>query len=595
MKSLFRSHFHLWCFLTLFASPAFLHAELKMSSIFGDNMVLQRDMPLKIWGWDNPGQTVTVAIADQSVQGQAGKDGYWEVTLKPLSLKPHAQRFTVKGSSTKLFSNVLVGEVWLCSGQSNMEWPTGSANNSDLEAAAANFPEIRLITVPHVGVQEPRTDFTGEWEPCTPETVRDFTAVGYFFGRQLRQTLGVPIGLIDNSWGGSACEAWIRRDLLKEHGFTDILTRWEQTEATYDHDVAMEKYAETRAAWNEAAKRAKAEGKPVPQQPRFPSDPLKGQHRPANLYNGVLKPILGYGIRGAIWYQGETNAGRAYEYRSLFPLMVSSWRKEWGIGDFPFYWVQLADFKDEVAEPGDSDWAELREAQTLAMEALPNSGQAVIYDLGESHDIHPRDKQNVAMRLARWALAKDYGAKTLVYRSPQYKSMEKKGAKIVLTFDHVGGGLDTFDTRELKGFAIAGEDQVFHNADAKILPAAQGARPDRIEVWSDEVKAPVAVRYAWANNPIANVQNLEGLPLTPFRTDDFPMVTKPEEPAPAPAPATTAPAPPKKEPEPKPAEPAAAAKPNPAPEPKKAAEPAPPAAKKPEAAPEKEAKPEAAQ
>ena len=238
------------------------------------------------------------------------------------------------------------------------------------------------------------------------------------------------------------------------------------------------------------------------------------QHRPANLYNGVLKPLIGYGIRGVIWYQGESNANRAFQYRELFPLMIQNWRDEWNRGDFPFYWVQLADFRKEKPEPADSDWAELREAQTLALDRLPNTGQAVIIDLGEADDIHPKNKQDVAKRLARLALAQDYGF-DIVHQSPRYASMSRKGNKILLQFSQVGGGLDTFDIRTPIGFAVAGEDRQFFHASAKIIGN------DQIEVWSDAVNKPIAVRYAWADNPVCNVQNREGLPLTPFRTDDW--------------------------------------------------------------------------
>jgi sialate O-acetylesterase len=271
------------------------------------------------------------------------------------------------------------------------------------------------------------------------------------------------------------------------------------------------------ANYREAAKKARDEGKRPPFPPR---NVLTGQHRPANLYNGVLKPTIGYGIKGAIWYQGESNAGRAYQYRHLFPLMIQSWRDEWGQGDFPFYFVQLADFNLESPEPQASPWAELREAQTMTIAALPNTGQAVITDLGEAEDIHPKDKQNVAKRLARWALARDYGHEGLIYRSPQYKSHSVDGNKIVVEFDTFGSALDTFDTRALVGFTIAGEDQKFVNAQAQMLPGG-----NKIAVWADGVDKPASARYAWAQNPVCNVQNREGLPLTPFRTDDWKGVT----------------------------------------------------------------------
>ncbi len=245
---------------------------------------------------------------------------------------------------------------------------------------------------------------------------------------------------------------------------------------------------------------------------------MHGNFRPGNIFNGVLLPTIGYGIRGAIWYQGESNAGRAYQYRDLFPLMIQTWRDLWGQGDFSFYWVQLADFMNERSEPADSAWAELREAQTMTMKRLPHTGEAVIIDIGEGKDIHPRNKQDVGKRLARWALAKDYNI-GIPCQSPTYKAMEKQGHKIVLAFDHVSGGFRPFDVNEPRGFTIAGSDRKFVKANARIVGR------DKVEVWSDQVSDPVAVRYAWADNPICNLYSAVGLPTTPFRTDDWPGVT----------------------------------------------------------------------
>ncbi len=528
--------------LTAFLSAIPAEAKVKLPAVIGPNMVLQRDMTLPIWGWDKPGQSVTVKIDGQSHTSTAGKDGLWEVKLKPLSSRSGKPlTMTVTGSSERVLKNILVGEVWICSGQSNMQWPVSNANDPDLESATANFPRIRLISLPQVGTQEPQDDFDGKWERCTPETVKDFSAVGYFFGRQLHQTLKVPIGLIDNAWGGSAAEAWVPRQLLeKDPFFKPLMDEWRDTEATYDKAKVKEEYEAKLRLWETRIEAAKAAGKPAPPRPRPPRNPLIGQHRPGNLWNGMIHPIMCYGIRGAIWYQGESNSGRAYEYRKLFPLMISHWRKDWGQGDFPFYWVQLADFREEVDAPADSAWAELREAQTLTMKKLPNTGEAVILNLGEASDIHPKNKQDVAKRLARWALAEQYGQDGLVYRSPIYKGMQKKGEKIEITFDHVGGGLDTFDVRTPIGFAIAGADKKFVWADAKIVGK------DKVEVWSDAVAKPAAARYAWADNPVCNLQNKEGLPATPFRTDNWPMITKPAPPAPAatkPKPPATKPAP----------------------------------------------------
>ncbi|MCA9003925.1 MAG: sialate O-acetylesterase [Planctomycetaceae bacterium] len=493
-------------------------AEIKLPAIIGDHMVLQQGQKNPLWGWADPGEKITVTVNGQTHSATADDNGKWKVTLEPLKVGGPYE-ITIKGKETITLKDVLSGEVWICSGQSNMAWTVGSSNDADLEIMTANYPKIRLISVPQVGTQEPQDNFNGQWEACTPETVRNFSGVGYFFGRQLYQTLNVPIGLIDNAWGGSSAEAWVNRKRLEdEPAFKEMLEKWKQTEATYNHDQALAAYKKRMDQWKESVKKAKAAGKAAPQAPRAPRNPLTGNHRPSNIYNGVLYPTIGYGIKGVIWYQGESNANRAYQYRKLFPYMIQNWRDEWKQGDFPFYWVQLADFRSEKPEPADSDWAELREAQTMTMDALPNTGEAVILNLGEASDIHPKNKQDVAMRLARWALAKDYGVK-VVHQSPRYKSMEVKGNKVILTFDHVGGGLDTFDVTTPIGFTIAGEDKKFVKANAKIVGS------DKIEVWSDAVMKPAAVRYAWADNPICNVQNKEGLPVTPFRTDDWPGVT----------------------------------------------------------------------
>ena len=476
-------------------------ADVKLPNIFGDHMVLQQGQKNKVWGVADAGEAVTVSIGGQTHATKAGDDGKWHVMLDALPVGgPHD--LSVQGKNLVKFADVLVGEVWICSGQSNMQWSVNAANDPDLERAAARFPKIRMVNVPQVGTQEPQWNFQGKWQVCAPETVGNFSAVGYFFGRQLHQTLDVPVGLINNAWGGSACEAWVRRDLLASDAkFKTLMESWTQREAQFE---ALSKKAELTEDEKKQLNGLRG--------------PMSGNARPANIYNGVLKSHLGYGIRGAIWYQGESNAGRAYQYRDLFPLMIDSWRKEWGQGDFPFYWVQLADFRAERPEPAESDWAELREAQTMTMSRLPNTGEAVIIDIGEGKDIHPKNKVDVGRRLARWALAKDYGV-NIPFQSPRFKSAETSGGKMTLTFDHVGGGWRPFDVAEPRGFAIAGEDRKFVWASAKVLPDG------RIEVWSDKVSAPVAVRYAWADNPVCNMYSVNGLPLTPFRSDDWPGVT----------------------------------------------------------------------
>jgi sialate O-acetylesterase len=489
--------------------------DVKVPAIFGSQMVLQRDQKDRVWGWAEAGEDITVKIAGQSHSTKAGADGSWQVMLDPMPAGgPHT--LAIEGKNTLSFDQVLIGEVWICSGQSNMQWSVASAKDADLEIATAKYPSIRLITVPNFGTQEPQKDFRGRWQECRPDTVGRFSAVGYFFGRRLHQVLDVPVGLINDAWGGSACEAWIRRDILAaDEKYGPLLKRWEKLENGLSE--AKSAYESKLAEWTTAAAKAKADGKEPPRRPTNPEDQMRGNSRPGNIYNGVLKPTIGYGIRGVIWYQGETNVGRAYQYRDLFPLLIKSWRDEWGQGDFSFYWVQLADFLPEVPEPRESSWAELREAQTMTMK-LPKTGEAVIIDVGDGHDIHPTNKQDVANRLARWALARDYGVK-IAAQSPTYEAMEKHGDKIVLKFKEVGRGLKTADIAEARGFAIAGSDHHFVRANAKIIgPAA-------IEVWSDKVSDPEAVRYAWADNPVCNLYSAEGLPLTPFRTDDFPAVT----------------------------------------------------------------------
>ncbi len=492
------------------------HADVKTPAIFGSHMVLQRDLKDPVWGKADPGEDVTVTIAGQTHTTKADDKGAWRVVLDPMPAGgPH--ELVIKGKNTLTYSDVLVGEVWICSGQSNMEWPVAASNSAELEIRSAKHSSIRLISVPQVGTQTPQDDFKGQWDVCRPETAASFSAVGYFFGRRLHEILDVPVGLIDDAWGGSACEAWIRRDILAaDPRYSGLMKHWEQIESNYPR--AKADYEARFAQWKKDAEKARSEGKHVPPQPGNPGWFMNGNFRPANIYNGVLKPTIGYGIKGVIWYQGESNAGRAYQYRELFPLMIKSWRDEWGQGNFPFFWVQLADFMDEKPEPGESAWAELREAQTMTMSKLPHTGEAVIIDVGEGKDIHPRNKQVVGDRLARWALGSVYRV-GMAHHSPTYKSMEVSGNKVTLTFEHAGRGLTTFDTQVLKGFAIAGDDHKFVWAKAKIVA------PNRIEVSADSVKEPKAVRYAWADNPVCNVYSHDGLPLTPFRTDDWPGVT----------------------------------------------------------------------
>ncbi|MEM1084830.1 MAG: sialate O-acetylesterase [Verrucomicrobiota bacterium] len=496
--------------------PLTAAAELRVNSLFTDHMVLQRDQPIRVWGWDAPGKPITVSIGGQSASSKAGEgDGRWQVELpaRPASAKPIELK--IVGSSTKVIRDVLVGEVWICSGQSNMQWPIERSLDFDLELVRENQPLIRLIQVPTRGTQEIQNDFNGAWRIAgSADSVRGFSAVGYYFGRTIAEALGdVPIGLISCSWGGSAADAWIRRDLYEaDERNKKNLEIWKKLEATVDQRSA--EYARKLEEFKKLKAESEKNGKPFRQRP--PADPqhqMRGQHRPGNLFAGMLHPLIGYGIRGTIWYQGESNAGRPEHYASLFPSLINHWREEWQQGDFPFYWVQLADFHAENGDPGaDGGWARVRDSQTSTL-SLPNTGQAVIIDSGEADDIHPPDKITVARRLARHALNKNYGFTKLACESPRYQSHRVDGNQLIVTFDTFGANLDTSDTRKIKGFAIAGKDGPWKWAEAKIING------NKVTLSHPEIANPVRARYAWSNNPVCNLQNQWGLPATPFTTN----------------------------------------------------------------------------
>ena len=501
--------------LVLALAPA-LRAELKLPAIIGDHMVLQQKLANPIWGWDTPGTKVTVAFAGQSHAATAGADGKWLVKLAPLPANKSPQTLTITaGTARREIRDVLIGEVWMCSGQSNMQWAVSQTYTGDIEAAGARRPLLRIVSVPQVGTQELKSDFKGQWEIANPDNVKAFSAVGYIYGRYLHDILDVPVGLIDNAWGGSSAEAWIRRESVERDPRFALLMERTRTRETALTSPAGK--ADTEARYKEASEKAVAAKKKAGPSP-FAW--LAGNARPGNIFAGVVHPTLGYGLKGVIWYQGESNAGQAYEHITLFPFLIEQWRKEQGQGDFSFYWVQLADYLAEKPQPGESAWAELRESQTKTMK-LPNTGQAVIIDIGEGRDIHPRNKYDVASRLVRWALAKDYGL-NFPHRSPAYKSVAIEGNKATVTLDCFGSTLRAFDVAEARGFAVCGDDRKWHWATGLVIS------PDKVEVTSDQVAAPIAVRYAWADNPVCNLFSAEGLPVTPFRTDDFELTTKPK-------------------------------------------------------------------
>lgn len=496
-------------------------AELRLPSVFGSHMVLQREMAVPVWGWADAGEEVTVTFRDQTKTATADGEGRWSVKLDPLAVGDPAT-LTVTGQQGKVeFTDVLVGEVWVCSGQSNMQWSVQLGLDPDLEAAAAHHPQIRLFQVPMVTATEPQEDVEAEWKPCTPETVPTFTAVGYFYGRTLQEILQVPVGLIQTAWGGTRAEAWTSPPMMASVAeLKPILDTWEKTVADYDPEAAKQQYEEALAKWEDDSAKARADGRGAPRKPQPPQDPRRSPHHPSTLFNAMVAPLTPYAIRGAIWYQGESNVSRADQYRTLMPSMIQSWRDDWHQGDFPFYMVQLANFREVADEAAASDWAELREAQMLTTRALPHVGAACITDLGAALDIHPKNKQDVGKRLARLALVDLYGfAGRLTRNGPVYESVEFNGDKALIRFRTEGSPLASWYREPLRGFVIAGEDRNWVRAESRILDE------NTVEVSSRYVPRPVAVRYNWADNPQGNLYNSLMLPAYPFRTDDWEGVT----------------------------------------------------------------------
>jgi sialate O-acetylesterase len=487
-------------------------ADVKIHPLFGDNMVLQQGIRVPVWGTADCGEKVTVRFQGQEVSAQA-EDGKWTLYLEKLQAGGTFQ-LTVHGKNKLEFTNVLVGEVWVCSGQSNMAWRVQQSANSDEEIASSQNPLIRLFTVAQAHADNPLATLKGNWQECGPKTVGSFSAVGYFFGRDLQKAIGVPVGLISSSVGGTPAEAWTSRKALEANpalkGIAD-----QYSALLKDYPQAREKYLAALEKHKQAVAEAKKEGKMPPRAPQAPMGP-ESPRRPAALYNGMIAPLIPFGIRGAIWYQGESNAGQAYLYRSLFPAMIQNWRDDWRLGDFPFLFVQLAPYMKIDSEPKESAWAELREAQLLTTKKLPNTAMAVITDVGEENDIHPKKKGPVGGRLALAARSLAYGEK-IAFSGPVYRDMKVKGDRVFLTFDHVGGGLVVKGDR-LEGFTIAGADRKFVAAEAQLQDGG-------VIVSSPKVPNPVAIRFGWANYPVVNLWNKDGLPATPFRTDDFPITT----------------------------------------------------------------------
>jgi sialate O-acetylesterase len=644
-----RNPIHLFFFIFIFSATQ-VHAQLRLPQIFSDHMVLQQKSPVNIWGWAEAGQQVTVQLAGQTAKAKTSEEGRWQVQLQPVNAGgPYALKVSSQDETINL-QDILFGEVWLCSGQSNMEYTLQMLDKTETIKAADNA-QLRLFTVERKVAFQPMEDLeSGAWQLTHPESIADFSAVAYFFGKKLQEELKVPVGLIHSSWGGTVVETW-----MSAASATQVPYYKKHVEGLKDFDVAKFQ-AVAEAKYQQLIRKAGDElkdglqngkalwaapdyqddqwgsmnlpglwenqGHPeldgvvwyrktidlpaevvnqnmtlslgpiddddltwvngqqvgsmvqkynVPRVYNVPASALKagknvitirvndtggggGLHgqeeqlffqsgdykqslagdwkfrispelykinvsgtapndHPTVLFNGMIHPILPYAVQGVIWYQGESNAGRAYEYRKLFPMLIQDWRQYWS-EELDFYWVQLANYLAPPAKPGPSDWAELREAQTMTLK-LPKTGMAVAIDIGEADDIHPKNKEDVGLRLALNALRKNYG-KDIVYSGPMYKDMRIEGSKVLLSFDHIGSGLVAKDKYGyLKGFTIAGTDQEFHWAQARIVG-------NQVEVFSPKVAKPAAVRYAWADNPDdANLYNQEGLPAGPFRTDDW--------------------------------------------------------------------------
>lgn len=494
---------------TLCASAA--HADVRLPAVISDHMVLLQDTPANIWGWAEPGEKVTVKFGGKSGESAADPAGKWSVKLDDLKAGT-AGELTVSGKNTLTVKDVIVGEVWVASGQSNMEWVVANSKDAPEEIAAANFPAIRVFTVTKNAQAEPQEDLPGKWEVVTPQSAGHLTAVGYYFARKLHQTLQQPIGILHTSWGGTAAELWTPKPILTaDPAFKPILDGWEKKVADYPQAKAA--YEVALAKWREDEKAARSAGKQPPPQPRAPQGgDVVGS--PASLFNGMIAPLTPYTIRGAIWYQGESNAGNARLYRKLFPTMILSWRRAWN-AEFPFLFVQLANFNAKhqppTGQPEMSNWAELREAQTMTLE-IPRTGMAVAIDIGEADNIHPKNKQEVGRRLGLIAEASVY-YRDQEFSGPLFSGAQIEDGKVRLSFRN-SQGMKAADGGKLKGFSIAGADKKFVWADAEI-------EGDHIIVSSPAVPEPAAARYAWADDPECNLVNETGLPASPFRTDEW--------------------------------------------------------------------------
>ena len=506
-----------------FASISSSHAEVTLSKIFGDHMVLQQGQPIRIFGTASPGEKIQASLAGKTATTKAGENGYFRVELPAMEADGKTHTLTVSGENTVTLEDILLGEVWLCSGQSNMEWSVAASMDAQKEIARAKHPNIRLFNVPgHIASKAPLDDPRGTWQVCSPQTISGFSAVGYYFGRALQKELDVPIGLVGTNWGGTRIEPWTPPVGFRQvPELEDYNANLDSFDPSSDKGKAnLESYLQKMESWLAGAKGDVAAGKVFQDPPTFNLQPLAGA---TTIYNGMVHGLVPLSVKGAIWYQGESNAGDGLRYEYMKEALVKGWRSVFENEGLSFYWVQLANFQNPTVNPEGGGWGPVREGQRRALR-LPKTGMAVTIDIGEARDIHPRNKQDVGARLALWALAKDYGKK-IVYSGPLYKSMAIEGEKIRIHFDHVGGGLITAkkegldlaeetDGDELTNFAIQEYNGSWYWAKAKI-------EGDTVVVQARGVSKPKHVRFGYQSNPEGiNLYNFDGLPASPFTTEE---------------------------------------------------------------------------
>jgi len=489
--------------LLLYTSPC-LRAEVRLPAILGNDMVLQRDMTVNLWGWAAPGEDITITLDAIEVKTQADDQGRWQAKL-PAQPAGGPRHLIIAGTNRIEFNNILFGEVWIASGQSNMAWQLKQADGAQEAMAAANYPDLRLFQVPRVTSGEPLENVQCSWTPCNSDTAGNFSAVAFFFGLELRNRLNVPVGMIASSWGGTRAEPWTPKEgFAAVTSLASVIEQIDQAKAAFRKKLsdALPTYEQ----WITAARHALDADTPIPLLPALPAHGLDSNQQPTGLYNAMIHPLVPYTLRGAIWYQGEANLADGALYTDKMQALILGWRKVWNLPEMPFYFAQLAPYH---YGPEPFKLPEIWQAQTKVLAVVPHTGMAVTNDIGNIKDIHPRNKHDVGKRLALWALAKTYEQKDLVYSGPLYQSLKVEGNKIRVFFNHVGTGLASRDGKELTFFEIA-------DASANYLPAQAVIDGDSVLVWSDQIAVPTAVRFAWNQDAQPNLMNKEGLPAAAF-------------------------------------------------------------------------------